>query len=120
LPNEGDDRGFFAPGVAMAAAPEQVAVNLGSGLVALKRAHEALQTLAEASVPTAKWQSVVTTNTAASFVLLDEPERACAALLAAAGYAMDTKRIHGVRRRFPKRWRTLRCVQELDERLRMA
>jgi hypothetical protein len=119
LSYRGDDRGFFAPGVFGVSTLEHMAINLGSGLITLGRVDEGLQVLATASAPEAKWQSVAMINTAAAFVLIDEPERACTALLTATGYGMDSRRIRGVRTQFPARWDPLACVHELDERLRL-
>jgi hypothetical protein len=53
-----------------------------------------------------------------------DPEAACAALgqsidLALHGhYAMGLKRVAGVRAGFDSRWESLRCVRDLDDRLR--
>jgi hypothetical protein len=56
----------------------------------------------------------------------EEPEGTCQALTqglhgaTATGYTTGIERICGVRTRFPKPWRTLACVRELDEQLQLA
>jgi hypothetical protein len=55
-----------------------------------------------------------------------EPEAACASLARSVdlarpvGYAMGLERAAGVRARFQPRWSDLRCVRELDDRLRLT
>jgi hypothetical protein len=55
-----------------------------------------------------------------------QPEGTCQALTQglhgaiATGYTTGIERICGVRTRFPKPWKTLACVRELDEQLQLA
>lgn len=56
-------------------------------------------------------------------VAVDEPERACAALTTSlgtsvsVGYTMGIARTVGVRSRFPRSWRELGCLRDLDHEL---
>jgi hypothetical protein len=120
-----DGRQFFAHRSPVT--PEGVGLSMGVGFVRLGLADEAASVLEAARMPASPRRTVVTlTEIGAVRALQREPEGACASLMYAREVALDAgflggiDRIRGVRAHFPPAWDPLRCVQELDERLRMC
>jgi hypothetical protein len=119
-----DGRQFFARRCPVT--PEGVRLSTGIGLVRLGLADEAASVLEAARIPAPPRHTAITlTEIGAAKTLQGEPEGACASLMYArdvvidAGFLGGIDRIRGVRAHFPPAWNSLRCVQELDERLRM-
>jgi hypothetical protein len=120
-----DGRQFFARRCPVT--PEGVRLSTGIGLVRLGLADEAASVLEAARMPAPPRRTMVTlTEIGAVRALQGEPEGACASLMRALDVALDAgflggiDRIRGIRATFPPAWNALRCMQELDERLRMC
>jgi transcriptional regulator with XRE-family HTH domain len=121
-----DGHGFLADQVAVTA--EQVSGDIGTGLVLIGRANEAVDALEASIVPggSRRWNVIKLVDLAAARVLQGEPEQACNDLLRAlklalnARYMTGIERIRGVRDRFRPEWADLSCVRNLDDLLRLA
>ncbi|MGH8900048.1 MAG: helix-turn-helix domain-containing protein [Egibacteraceae bacterium] len=121
-----DGHGFLANQVAVT--PEQVSGDIGTGLVLIGRANEAVDALKASLAPggSRRWSVIKLVDLAAARVLQGEPEQACSDLVRALKLALDTRyvtgveRIRGVRDQFRPEWADLRCVHNLDDLLRLA
>ncbi|MGH8899075.1 MAG: hypothetical protein ACRDZ4_19135, partial [Egibacteraceae bacterium] len=101
----------------------------GLALRLLGRADDADAVLARALAVAApewtSWRAMLLVDVAAVRVLQDAPKEACDSLVAAlglageAGYSVALGRVLAVRSTFPKPWAAKRCVQELDDLLRL-
>ncbi|MGH8885108.1 MAG: hypothetical protein ACRDYX_08050 [Egibacteraceae bacterium] len=99
------------------------------GFMLLGRADDADAALARALAAAApdwtSWQAMLLVDVAAVRVLQDAPKEACDSLVAAlalageAGFSDAVGRVLAVRSTFPKPWAAKRCVQELDDLLRL-
>ncbi len=118
-----DSRGFFARFFATPE-PEEIAGNIGAGLVLLGHPADGIELLETSLIPAwPRWTVARLTDVATARVLQGEPEQACQELARAidlaidTGYPMGVERIRGVRARFPEPWKSMDCVSVLDERL---
>lgn len=121
-----DSHGFLTSTVAVT--PEQVSGDIGTGLVLLGHADEAIDALEASLAPagSGRWSVIKLVDLAAARMLQGEPEQACDELARALKVALNTRymtgieRIRGVRDQFRPEWADLPCVRDLDDLLHLA
>lgn len=92
-----------------------------------RKAEAALTQVLRAADPSdVEYIALLLGDLAHAYMLQREPEQTCRSACAGLGVAdpaglrLAVQRIRGVRAQFPKTWRPLACVRDLDERLRAA